>query len=92
MELVWAVGPAVRWGLRRCFSGGRFERDEGSGQPLGMAMTADHIIKPSPEGLTELTLSVTASGWMVVVLGPVVRKAVERALVKEFSGFRMACE
>jgi hypothetical protein len=62
------------------------------GRPVGIVMIADHIIKPSPEGLTELTLSVTASGWRAVVPGPLVRKAAERALEKEFSGFRAACE
>jgi hypothetical protein len=81
--------PTTIWTVDRFISGESFRW---WGRPLGMAMTADHIIKSSREGLTELTLSVTASGWMAVVLGPVLRKAVERALVKEFSGFRMACE
>ena len=81
--------PTTIWTVDRFISGESFRW---RGRPLGMAMTADHIIRPSREGLTDLTLLVTASGWMAVLLGPVVRKAVERALVKEFSGFRMACE
>ncbi len=81
--------PTTIWTMDRFIPGGSFRW---RGRPLGMAMTADHIIKPSQVGHTEFTLSVSASGWMAVVLGPVVRKAVERALVKEFSGFRMACD
>ena len=81
--------PTTVWTVDRFAKGESFQW---WGRPFGIVMTADHIIEPAGRGASRLTLSVTASGWRAALLGPLLRKAIERALEKEFSGFRAACE
>ncbi len=81
--------PATVWTVDELNPGESFRW---SGRPLGMRWTADHIIEPAGDGTTHLTLSVTATGWPVTVLAPLVRWAANRALRLEFAGFRAACE
>ena len=61
--------------------------------PGGITMTADHIVEPAGDSATtQLTLSVTATGWRATVLGPLLKRQAAQALHKEFVGFRTVCE
>jgi len=57
----------------------------------GLRMVATHDLVPSGSG-TENVLRLEVDGWIAVLLGPVLRLAIRRALAQENEGLRASCE
>lgn len=57
----------------------------------GLRMVASHQVRGEGSG-TSNTLRLRASGWVAVVLWPVLRLAVRRALIQENQGLKTRCE
>ena len=87
-ELKQPGQPSAVWTVDRFEPGVGFRW---RGRPLGIAWSADHQLEPAGGSATQLTLSVTASGWRATLFGPLLRLASRRALRAEMSGFHSLC-
>ena len=80
--------PEAVWEVTAFVPGERFTwRTERA----GLQMTATHELRPEGEGTTN-TLRVAASGWMTVLIGPLLRFLMRRALAAENAGLKARCE
>jgi len=80
--------PASDWTVTEYVRGERFTWET---RRPGLRMAASHRVRGDASG-TSNTLRVEASGVVAVLLWPVFRVAIRRALVKENRGLKARCE
>lgn len=80
--------PAARWVVTELVDGQRFAWET---RRRGLRMVGAHDL--TPDGAATInTLRLEASGWLARMLGPLLRRAVRRALAAESDGLVTVCE
>lgn len=80
--------PASDWTVTEYVAGDRFTWET---RRTGLRMAASHRVQRDGSG-TSNTLRIEASGVLAVVLWPVLRAAIRRALMQENRGLKARCE
>ncbi len=62
-----------------------------STRTLGTTMTGHHVLHPNTSGVTN-RLAVEIDGRLSRVIGPLVRRAIGKAIARENEGFKTAAE
>ena len=80
--------PLSRWVVTEFIAGQRFAWET---RRTGMRMVGSHELAAAGGG-TRTVLRIDADGWLAVLLWPVIRGAMRKALVEENRGLKVRCE